>query len=204
MNAHWNGVYATNAPSAVSWFQIEPTISLKLLRQWASPRRAFIDVGAGASTLVDRLLRDQWADLTVLDTSATALDIVHRRIGDAPGVSLTVADVLRWEPNRSYHAWHDRAVFHFLVEVDHRSHYVSLATRWLSPGGVLIMATFAPDGPDHCSGLPTARYDATDLAAVFGPGFDLVHTEREEHVTPGGGVQPFTWVVLRRNESAVA
>jgi len=112
--------------------------------------------------------------------------------------SFVVADVLSWQPDRTYDAWHDRAVFHFLVRPDHRERYVATAALAVQPGGVLIVGTFAADGPTQCSGLPASGYDADGLAVVFAPAFRLEHAEREEHVTPGGAVQPFTWAVLRR------
>jgi hypothetical protein len=107
--------------------------------------------------------------------------------------------VLTWQPGRTYDAWHDRAVFHFLVQPEQREQYVATASRAVPSGGILVLGTFASDGPTQCSGLPTSRYDADALAAVFAPGFTLEHSEREEHVTPGGAVQAFTWVVLRRS-----
>ena len=109
-----------------------------------------------------------------------------------------MADVLSWKPERTYDAWHDRAVFHFLARPDQREQYAATASRAVIPGGVLVLGTFAVDGPTQCSGLPTSRYDDAALAEVFAPGFTVEHSEREEHVTPGGAVQPFTWVVLRR------
>ena len=160
-----------------------------------------IDVGAGTSTLVDALLDAGWSDLTALDTSARALDEVRQRLGVRSAmVSFVVADVKAWTPLRTYDSWHDRAVFHFLVDARDRDRYVATATRAVPPGGTLVIATFASDGPDQCSGLPTARYDAEDLAAQFHPAFALARQEREEHVTPGGVVQPgVTWTVLRRH-----
>jgi SAM-dependent methyltransferase len=215
---HWDTVYGTKAADEVSWFQRQPTTSQRLLTSVSSPSGAVVDVGAGASTLVDTLLDAGWSDVTVLDVSAKALALVRDRVSDRvdrvsdrvgeqphdlprkrPGsTSFVVADVLSWQPERTYDAWHDRAVFHFLVQPDRRDQYVATASRAVRPGGAVVLGTFAADGPTQCSGLPTARYDADGLAAVFAPGFSLEHSEREEHVTPGGAVQPFTWVVLRR------
>ncbi|HZW42789.1 MAG TPA: class I SAM-dependent methyltransferase [Dermatophilaceae bacterium] len=208
---HWDTVYGTKATDEVSWFQRQPTTSQRLLTSVSSPSGAVIDVGAGASTLVDTLLDAGWSDVTVLDVSAKALALVRARVSDRvsdrphdpprerPGsASFVVADVLTWRPERTYDAWHDRAVFHFLVHPDQRDQYVATASRAVRSGGVVVLGTFAADGPTQCSGLPTARYDAVGLAAVFEPGFSLEHSEREEHETPGGAVQPFTWVVLRR------
>jgi len=211
---HWDTIYGTKATDEVSWFQRQPTTSQRLLTSVSSPSGAVIDVGAGASTLVDTLLDAGWSDVTVLDVSAKALALVRDRISDRvndrvgdqrhdlprerPGsASFVVANVLSWQPERTYDAWHDRAVFHFLVRPEQRDQYVATASRAVRSGGVVVLGTFAADGPAQCSGLPTARYDADGLAAVFAPGFSLERSEREEHVTPGGAVQPFTWVVLR-------
>lgn len=208
---HWDTVYGTKATDEVSWFQRQPTTSQRLLTSVSSPLGAVIDVGAGASTLVDTLLDEGWSDVTALDVSAKALALVRDRISDRvsdqphdlprdrPGsASFVVANVLSWQPERTYDAWHDRAVFHFLVRPEQRDQYVATVSRAVRSGGVVVLGTFAADGPTQCSGLPTARYDADGLAAVFEPGFSLERSEREEHVTPGGAVQPFTWVVLRR------
>lgn len=195
---HWDDVHSTTADDEVSWFRAEPTSSLRLLEAWAPKRRALVDVGAGSSPLVDRLLLAGWRDVTVLDVSQAALDKVRRRrSGHDDAVTYLCADAGSWRPRRTYATWHDRAVFHFLVEPDRRAHYVEAASNAIPPGGVVVLATFAPDGPNRCSGLPTSRYDADELAACFASSFDLVHTEREEHVTPFGTIQPFTWAVLR-------
>lgn len=207
---HWDTVYGTKATDEVSWFQQQPTTSLRLLASVAPPSSTVIDIGAGASTFADSLLKAGWSDVTVLDVSAIALALVRNRVkvmvGDQPSdqlgqrqgpASFVVADVLTWRPERTYDAWHDRAVFHFLVRPEQRERYVATVASAIRPGGVLVLGTFAADGPTQCSGLPTSRYDADALAEVFAPGFSLEHSEREEHVTPGGAVQPFTWVVLR-------
>lgn len=204
---HWDTVYGTKATDEVSWYQRQPTTSQRLLASASSPPGAVVDVGAGASTLVDGLLDAGWSDVTVLDVSPRALALVRERLRDRsdgplreghPPASFVVADVLTWQPGRTYDAWHDRAVFHFLVQPEQREQYVATASRAVRSGGILVLGTFAADGPTQCSGLPTSRYDADALAAVFAPGFTLEHSEREEHVTPGGAVQPFTWAVLLR------
>jgi SAM-dependent methyltransferase len=196
---HWESVFETKATDEVSWFQAVPAVSLRLLERWASPAGSVIDVGAGASTLVDSLLDAGWTDVTILDVSETALTRVRNRLGRrAEAVTFVTADIRSWHPNRTYDAWHDRAVFHFLVEPTDRDHYVATATQAVASGGVLVLATFAADGPTECSGLPTSRYDPDELVRAFGSAFALEHAEREEHATPSGSIQPFSWVVLRR------
>jgi len=196
---HWDAVYATKASNEVSWFQATPTTSLRLLERWASPAGSVLDVGSGASTLVECLLDAGWVDVTVLDISQEALNEVRNRLGRrAAEVSFVAADVRFWQPHRTFDAWHDRAVFHFLVEPTDRDRYVTATTQAVAPGGVVVLGTFAADGPTQCSGLPTARYDTDSLARAFGSAFVLEHAEREEHTTPAGADQPFSWVVLRR------
>ena len=193
---HWDGVFRTKPADGVSWHQAEPATSLRLLAAYAPPPAAVLDVGAGAGTLPDRLLAGGWPDVTVLDVAPSALALVRDRLGDA--VSYVVADVTTWRPERTYGAWHDRAVFHFVTDPAARDAYAAVVAAAVAPGGVAVVATFAPDGPESCSGLPVTRYDADGLAAAFGEAFAPEHSEREEHVTPWGAVQPFTWVVLRR------
>ncbi len=196
---HWDTVYATKSTGEVSWFQSEPATSLRLLGQSLSAPDSLIDVGAGDSTLVDFLLDAGWTDVTILDVSVEALQRVRNRLGArSETVNFVAGDVRSWLPERTYDVWHDRAAFHFLVEATERDRYVEMATAAVVPGGVVVLGSFATDGPDRCSGLPTARYDADDLARVFGAGFILEHAEREAHTTPWGVVQAFTWVVLRR------
>jgi SAM-dependent methyltransferase len=196
---HWDGVYGSRSPRDLGWFQARPETSVRLLTTFAAPTSAVVDVGAGVSTLVDVLLDDGWTDLTVLDVSAEALDAVRARLGERAGeVSTVVSDLRSWRPDRAYDVWHDRAVFHFLVDPEDRRRYVATAAEAVRSGGHALIATFAGDGPTSCSGLPTDRYEPAALAAQLEPAFSLVQSEREEHRTPAGEVQPFTWVVLRR------
>ena len=196
---HWDGVYQTRATDEVSWFQAEPATSLRLVTSMVPTTGSVLDVGAGSSTLVDSLLAQGFRDLTVVDVSERALQVVRERLGAAAGgLSLVHTDLLDWEPARTFDVWHDRAVFHFLNRPDQRSRYVQTAAAAVRPAGSLIVATFASDGPTHCSGLPVSRYDVAELTAAFESSFDLVHSEREEHRTPAGVIQPFPWVVLRR------
>lgn len=196
---HWDGVYATRAPADVSWFQPRPTTSLRLLTALGGPAAGVIDVGAGTSTLADELLALGWSDVTVLDVSAQALAVVTTRLATRrSGVQSVVADLIEWEPQRSYDLWHDRALLHFLVDREDRLQYVQTAARAVRPGGHLVLGVFAEDAPTSCSGLPAARFTTVELEALFAEVFELRHAEREEHLTPAGVVQPFGWVVLRR------
>ncbi|PDT03445.1 SAM-dependent methyltransferase [Rhizobium chutanense] len=197
---HWDEVYRTKAADSVSWYQPTPEPSLKALDALHLPAEAsLIDVGGGASSLVDRLIERGWSDLTVLDIAAPALDVAKARLGyDAIRVAWVVADVTIWRPWRYYDVWHDRAVFHFLTEPEQRLDYRHALEAGTAAGGVVIIATFAPDGPERCSGLPVQRYDAAALAAEFSPAFMLERDWREEHTTPGGGRQSFQWCVLHR------
>jgi hypothetical protein len=164
-----------------------------------STSAAIIDLGAGTSRLVDRLLDAGFVDVTVLDISAHALDEVGRRLGPrAMRAKFICQDVLSWQTERQYDVWHDRAVFHFLTDEAQRSRYVAVAAEAVRAGGAVIVATFAEDGPATCSGLPVARYSADELAGAFARGFEPVHAEREPHETPAGDVQPLTWMILRR------
>ena len=195
---HWDGVYVNKGIAAVSWFQARPETSLRLLAAFCAQAGSVIDVGAGASTLADELLERGWNDVTVLDVSSAALDLVRRRLAERKvAVAVVVGDLLAWDPDRTYDVWHDRAVLHFLTQKSDRGRYVDTAARAVPPGGHLIIGAFAEDGPTQCSGLSTARYTCQELVAVFKADFELVHAEREEHHTPDGVMQPFTWVVLR-------
>lgn len=198
---HWDTVYGTKRPQDVSWFQESPATSIRLLSRYAAADGSVIDVGAGESVLADSLLASGWPDVTVLDVSGEAVAAVQERLAGTQGVSFIVADLLDWRPERQYDAWHDRAVLHFLVDPAQQGRYAGVSADAIRPGGVAVLGTFATDGPAQCSGLPTCRYDAPMLAALCGSQFILEHHEREEHHTPSGAVQPFTWVVLRRRET---
>ncbi len=199
--SHWDGIYRTKAPGEVSWFQERAELSLQFIREAQLPKSArIIDVGGGSSPLVDDLLKDGFQHITVLDVSRTALEAVKARLGPgAAGVTWMEADITRADlASNAYDLWHDRAVFHFLVDADSRRRYVETARRAVKPGGHLIMATFALDGPNECSGLNTMRYDAQGLAREFGGGFQLVESRAETHRTPFGTEQKFVYCHLRR------
>lgn len=158
-----------------------------------------IDVGGGASVLVDDLLDAGFRDITVLDVSESALGTTRRRLGPTgDSVELIATDLFAWSPTRRYSLWHDRAVFHFLVDEDQRTRYLEILHEALSPDGHVVIATFASDGPPTCSGLPVRRYSPGELATELGGEFETITSRREDHVTPAGAVQPFTWVLARR------
>ena len=198
---HWETVYRGNETDALSWYQAEPVMSLQMLDLLGvTPGSGVIDIGGGASLLVDRLLARGFGDLAVLDISDAALQAARLRVGDDARVAWIVGDILSWEPTRRYDLWHDRAVFHFLSgqEVEE---YREVMRRGLAPGGSVVMATFAPDGPEWCSGLPVTRYSAEQLGMALGSGYHIVEQRREVHTTPAGAVQPFTWIAARRDVS---
>ncbi len=195
--SHWDSAYKSRSATGVSWFQPEASVSLRLIGSLGiGSDQPIVDIGGGASMLVDGLLDRGYTDVTVLDVSQAALDSARDRLGDrADKVHWLREDLLDWEPTRRYSVWHDRAVFHFLVDDVDRERYRGALRTGLAPDGFIVMATFAENGPEQCSGLPVARYTASDLAEEIES--RLVATEREEHMTPAGGIQPFTWVVAR-------
>jgi SAM-dependent methyltransferase len=196
---HWDRRYAGAGPTGVSWYQPEPAMSLALIDRLGVPKEApVIDVGGGASLLVDRLLARGYTDVTVLDVSSTALEIARQRVRGAAPVCWLREDILTWQPSRRYALWHDRAVFHFLTRAADQVTYLTKVRQALRDSGAFIIATFASDGPELCSDLPVARYDPTDLER-FLDGFAVVESRREEHTTPGGVLQPFTWVAASRD-----
>jgi hypothetical protein len=197
---HWSEIYLTRAADAVSWYQLTPEPSLRVLDHFHVPNTAsLIDVGGGASKLVDWLIKRGWSDLTVLDIAASALEVAKTRLGQsAAQVQWEVVDITEWLPSRTYDVWHDRAVFHFLTSSPQRAAYRRALNAGGAADGLVIIATFAPDGPERCSGLPVQRYDAPGLAKEIGPAFRLVGDWREEHITPQGGKQAFNWCVFRR------
>ncbi len=201
---HWNQVYETKTSDSVSWFQEHAEQSLRLIRATGVPNSAsIIDVGGGASTLVDDLLLDGYHSLSVLDLSAKALAAAQQRLGPRAGeVRWIEADITRATlPAHAYDIWHDRAVFHFLTAPEQRRAYVDTVLRAVKPGGHVIVATFAEDGPLQCSGLPVMRYSATGLHTEFGAPFTLLQHEREEHLTPSGSVQRFVYCYCRKNNA---
>jgi len=197
---HWENVYAGKSENQVSWFQETPALSLELIGLAGAVKNSgIVDIGGGASRLADSLVAQGYEDVTVLDLSAAALAAARARMGDKAGrVKWITADVTGWEPQRAYDIWHDRAAFHFLNARGDQAAYVARLRRALRPGGHAIIGTFAPDGPERCSGLLVSRYDAAALAATLGEGFELTDTRRHEHVTPWGAVQKFQFSTFRR------
>ena len=200
---HWERKYAAGPEGSLSWYQRHASRSLAYITAaagWASP---IIDIGGGASTLVDDLLERGYANVSVLDIADAGLAKARDRLGaQASRVSWIVADVRGWTPPRSYDVWHDRAVFHFLTEAEDRDAYVGALKAGTKPGASVIMATFAPDGPQQCSNLPVRRYSSEALAEVLGSSFTLTDQSSESHTTPAGAEQRFAYSVFRRNIGA--
>lgn len=191
---HWDHVYERRGKSAVSWYQPVPNRSLRLVTDAVASGHV-VDVGAGASGLAANLITRGYS-VTLVDISHQVLDLDRNELGN--GVTYVEADVLAWKPARQFDCWHDRAFFHFLVDPRDQARYAETAAAAVAPGGALVMGVFAEDGPTSCSGLPAVGHSPDELEALFAGAFTLEHAEREEHRTPQGVVQPFTWVVLRR------
>jgi 2-polyprenyl-3-methyl-5-hydroxy-6-metoxy-1,4-benzoquinol methylase len=191
---HWEKVYATKAPEAVSWYCPHLETSLALIERAANGYSAsIIDVGGGESTLADDLLGRGYEDITVLDVSQTAVDVTKKRLGlAAEQIHWLVADITEahLEPG-AYDVWHDRAVFHFLTATEHRAAYVRQVGHAVKPGGHVIVSTFGPEGPTKCSGLDVIRYDAESLHDQFGVRFRMAESSKELHRTPFGATQQF-------------
>jgi trans-aconitate methyltransferase len=191
--AHWEHVYATKGEDEVSWFQNKPGLSLELIRSTgATADWSVIDIGGGASRLVDALLDEGFTSLAVLDLSSAALAAARARLGArAEQVEWIAADVTTWTPPRQYDVWHDRAAFHFLTDPADQLAYIARLKAALRRDGHAIIATFAPDGPEKCSGLPVQRYDSASLQETLGDGFKLLESHREAHATPWASTQWF-------------
>jgi len=202
---HWDGVYGARSEDELTWFEATPALSLELVRAHLRPREPFIDIGSGASWLVDALLDEGFGPLAVLDLSAAALAVSRQRLGPkADDVSWIEADITTWTPDRDYAVWHDRAVFHFLTTAEDRAGYARALSVALRPGGIAIIATFADDGPEMCSGLPVVRYAPEALAQELDrllPGrFETLDARRHMHITPKGNRQSFQYSVFRKTD----
>ena len=201
--AHWNRVYAERAPAALTWHEDAPETTLDLLGARLSPGDPVVDVGAGASRLTELLAARGLGPLTALDVSAAALERSRARLGARAGEATWIeADVTEWRPEATYALWHDRAVFHFLTTAEDRAAYIRALDRALRPDGIALIATFADDGPETCSGLPVARYAPEGLAAEIERHargrFRLVASRRRVHVTPKGAEQRFQHALFER------
>jgi SAM-dependent methyltransferase len=202
---HWESVYQSTQPTAVSWYQARAELSARIIPQVVRDHAApIIDVGGGASVLTSQLYAAGYTDLTVLDLSGSAITAAKSTLGaNASRVHWIEADILTADlPPACYQFWHDRAVFHFLTDAAERSVYGQQVRHAVRPGGHVLIATFAEDGPTRCSGLDVVRYSASALAAELGPGLAFVASRREEHQTPSGAAQAFTYCIFRREPEA--
>ncbi len=196
----WEDVYQSKGEAETSWFEDRPQVSLDLIAATgATSKAAIVDVGAGASRLVDCLLETGFHRITVLDLSETALAKARARLPDDVPVEWVAANVLDWEPSGLFDVWHDRAAFHFLTAAADQDAYLRVMDRALVPGGHAIIGTFAPDGPEKCSGLPVARYDAALFAERLGPDYRLIQSLIHDHHTPWGSVQRFHFSLFKKN-----
>ncbi|MGE0114985.1 MAG: class I SAM-dependent methyltransferase [Steroidobacteraceae bacterium] len=199
---HWQTVYQSKQATQVSWFAPNLNISISLLEQFGlNPDSRVIDIGAGASTLVDDLLEMGIHKVTLLDISAASLEVTQQRLGARAGeVQWVVSDAAHVNlPAQSFDFWHDRAAFHFLTDAGDVAAYVAAATRSIVEDGFAIISGFAADGPERCSGLPVVRREPQEVADLFGSAFTLVHSQHERHTTPSGASQAFAYAVLRKN-----
>lgn len=197
---HWDAVYSKKTEAELSWHQDDPSVALELMKKAGlATTSSVIDIGAGTSRLMDRLLDLGLTDLSALDLSENALAAARARLGErGKSVKWIVADITRWEPTQTYDIWHDRAVFHFLVNPTDQIAYIQRLSRSVGPGGYAIMATFALDGPEKCSGFPVARYSPASLAETLGQAFSLVDHQFHLHETPWGTPQSFQYSLFRR------
>ena len=192
---HWESVFSSKGPTAVSWYRPHLETSLQIIERRADRSASIIDVGAGNSTLVDDLLARGYSNVSVLDVAKTAIELTRGRLGaKAAPVCWIVGDVTEIElPPESYDVWHDRAVFHFLTNPVQRERYVRAVLKSVKPGGHVIVSTFGPEGPEKCSGLDVRRYDAEALHAEFGKRFRIEESSQELHRTPWGAAQQFVY-----------
>lgn len=197
---HWQGAYTAKTEREVSWTQDLPEPSLSLVIEAASsPDAPIVDIGGGSSRLVDHLVHRGFTNVAVVDLSSAALDHARTRLGPSGQfVDWITADITKWVPTQRYEVWHDRATFHFMVSEVDRSAYLACLRQGLARGGHAIIATFALDGPEKCSGLPVMRYDSARLAEAFGPEFLVIKSFCHTHYTPWGSPQPFQFNVLKR------
>lgn len=201
MKTHWEHIYEKKGPTHISWYQKHAQSSLQYIRNTGIQKTDhIIDVGGGVSTLVDDLIADGFQHISILDISGTALQLARQRLGSrAANVTWIEVDITQANlPHQAYEVWHDRAVFHFLTQPADRQRYIDSVRYAVRRGGHVIVATFAADGPDHCSGLEVVRYNPEDLHNEFGDGFNLVDSTRETHQTPFGTEQKFIYCYCRK------
>ncbi len=197
---HWDDVYARRDASQLSWFEAVPEQSLRFIADsGVAEDAAIIDVGGGTSSLAIELARRGYTDVTVADISAVAMRIARERIPAGCDIRCVAADVRAHDFGRKYELWHDRAAFHFMVDEADRDAYLQTLRHSLRRGGTLVLATFGPDGPPECSGLPTARYESEELAAAVGSQFTLLAARMHEHTTPSGARQQFLYTRFSRH-----
>ena len=199
--SHWETIYETKTTDSVSWYAEHLESSLRLILDTGIRKEeAIIDIGGGSSTLVDDLLALGFKDISVLDISDKALSNSRARLGDrASKINWIEADITSVNlPEDNYVVWHDRAVFHFLTDAEDRHRYIELAKRSIKVGGHVIVASFALDGPEKCSGLNVVRYSPETMHDEFGGSFELVDHHDELHHTPFGTTQKFVYCYCRR------
>ena len=200
--AHWQAVYTTKDEDEVSWFEENPDHSLELIsKAKAGLNTSVVDVGGGASRLVDALVAGGQSHITVVDLSAAALATAKGRLPSANNVTWVVSDITRWKPDGAFDIWHDRAAFHFLTDSTDQGSYVEVMAKALKPSGIAIIGTFAPTGPERCSGLPVARHDAASLTEILGSRFRLLYSEPHQHVTPWNTVQDFQFSIFEKRST---
>jgi len=197
---HWEQVFIEKNENAVSWFQENPEPSLGLILQFGeNPSAPLIDIGAGASKLADNLIDNGFSDISVLDISANALSKSRERLGKfSSQINYIVTDITNWTPKGKYQLWHDRAVFHFLVSQSDQNAYINALVQATTPGSIVVMGTFALNGPEKCSGLAVQQYSAQSLNERLGPGFELLKSLNHTHLTPAQREQQFTFAVFAR------
>ena len=200
LKAHWDNVWQTKSHDSTSWYQEVPATSLRFFETVKLSNTApLIDIGSGASKLIDGWLSQGFRDITALDISANAFVQSKLRLGvDADQVTFIEANVIDWQPERCYQLWHDRAVFHFLTDPDSRERYINTLTTALAPGAFFIYGGFSTSGPQKCSGLEVQRYDPGRMAEVFAPWFEVLASENETHLTPARSEQHFLWSLFQR------
>lgn len=202
---HWEQIYSTKAPHEVSWTQAVPQTSLAFIHSVSLDRDApVIDIGGGDSRLVDFLLDEGFTDVSVLDISSHAVERAQKRLGQRAGkVNWIVSDINDFKPGRTYAFWHDRAAFHFLTTEEQVASYVSTAGEAVGVNGFATIGTFSEDGPARCSGLPIKQYSQENLVATMGTHFEKIRCTSEDHGTPFGTVQNFTFCIFRRGKSGI-